>query len=445
MAVPSTIIVHRPSSIVHRPTMSATTTTTYVQAEVPALVRRNTYLLAGAQCAGWLGLQMQATLGSIAAFELTGDPGWAGIPVTLFAVASALAAPFAGRLTDRLGRKPVLAAGQALAGLGSLVAGMALMWGVFAGFLLGVMLMGAGTGALLLARSAAADMYPASRRAGGMSLVIMGGAAGAIFGPVLIGLITGSGTTRLQIALPWLILPAFAVLAIVAIAAIRPDPRQIAADLERYYPGETSVSEAAMSAAPARPLGEILRLRPIMVAVASTALVQAGMVMLMVTASLSLKLHGHGESVYGVMTGHFIGMLGLSLLIGRVADRLGRRAVIMGGALIYISGAVTAPSFESPLYNGASLFMVGLGWSLCYVAGNAVLADVSRPQERGRMMGANDMLVGLTGAVASLAGGLLLGGAGYLTVGVAGLLLGVVPFLLALRLREPSPGRYGDA
>ncbi|MDQ3927754.1 MAG: MFS transporter, partial [Chloroflexota bacterium] len=322
------------------------------------------------------------------------------------------------------------------------ITGLSLLWGVFSIFLVGVLVMGAGTGATLLARSAAADMYPAARRAGGMSLVIMGGAAGAIFGPMLLGLVTGSGTTRLQITLPWLILPAFTLLAIIAVASIRPDPRRIAADLEQYYPGGTSVDDAAMSTAPARPLSEILRLQPIIVAVASTALVQAGMVMLMVTASLSLKLHGHGDSVYGVMTGHFVGMLGLSLLIGRIADRLGRRAVIMGGALIYISGALTAPLLENPLYNGASLFMVGLGWSLCYVAGNAVLADVSRPLERGRTIGANDLLVGLTGAVASLTGGLLLGGAGYLTVGAVGLALGVVPFLLALRLREPSPGRY---
>lgn len=387
---------------------------------------------------------MHSTLGSIAAFDLTGDQHWAGIPVTLFAVASALTAPFAGRLTDRFNRRPVLAAGQALAGLGSLVAGLSLLWGTFAGFLAGVLVMGAGTGATLLARSAAADMYPAQRRAGGMSLVITGGAVGAIFGPMLLGLVTGSGTTRLQITLPWLILPLFNVLAIAAIATIRPDPRRIAADLDRYYPGETSAQDAAMSTAPPRPLSEMLRLPPVIVAVASTALVQAGMVMLMVTASLSLKLHGHGESVYGVMTGHFVGMLGLSLLIGRIADRLGRRAVIMGGALIYISGALTAPLFESPLYNAASLFMVGLGWSLCYVAGNAVLADVSRPLERGRTIGGNDLLVGLTGAAASLTGGLLLGGAGYLTVGAVGLALGVVPFLLALRLREPSPGQYGE-
>ena len=422
--------------------MTTTTTTTYAEVEVPATVRRNTWLLAAAQCSAWLGMQTLATLGSIVAFELTADQRWAGIPATFFGVTSALAAPFAGRLTDRLGRKPVLIAGQAIVAVGSGLAGLSVLGNLFVGFMLGILLMGAGTGATLLARSAAADMYPASRRAGGMSLVIMGGAAGAIFGPTLLALVTGSGTSGLQVALPWLVLPLVTILAIAAIASIRPDPRQIASELERYFPGETPVGEAATAAAPPRPLSQILRLQPVVVAVVATALVQAGMVMLMVTASLSLKLHGHGDAVYGVMTGHFVGMLGLSLFIGRIADRLGRRAVIIGGALIYIAGAVTAPLFENPLYNGASLFLVGLGWSLCYVAGNVVLADVSRTAERGRTIGANDLLVGLTGAVASLTGGLLLGGAGYLTVGGVGLVLGLVPLMLALRMRETSPGRY---
>jgi MFS family permease len=137
-------------------------------------------------------------------------------------------------------------------------------------------------------------------------------------------------------------------------------------------------------------------------------------------------------------------MLGLSVVIGRLADRWGRRAVLMGGALLFIVGAVTAPIFQNPLYNGASLLLVGLGWSLCYVAGNAMLADTTRPLERGRITGTNDLLVGLTGASASLAGGLLLSGAGFLTVGAVGLALGLLPFLLALRLKETSPGQYRE-
>jgi hypothetical protein len=54
----------------------------------------------------------------------------------------------------------------------------------------------------------------------------------------------------------------------------------------------------------------------------------------------------------------------------------------------------------------------------------------------------NDLIVGLTGAVASLVGGLLLSEAGFLTVGAVGLTIGAIPLLMTLRLKETEPGQY---
>jgi MFS family permease len=180
----------------------------------------------------------------------------------------------------------------------------------------------------------------------------------------------------------------------------------------------------------------------VVVAVAVTAFVQAGMVMFMATAPLNLKLHGHEDAVYGVISGHFLGMLSLSFFAGRLTDRLGRRTLILAGAMVFIAGALSTPLFQNPLYVGASLFMVGLGWCLCYVAGNAVLADMTGPLERGRTMGANDLVVGLINSAAAFLAGLFYGGTGYLTVGIVSSLLVLAPLALALRLREPEPGVY---
>jgi MFS family permease len=170
------------------------------------------------------------------------------------------------------------------------------------------------------------------------------------------------------------------------------------------------------------------------------------MVMLMVTVALSIKGHGHSDvALVSVMSAHFFGMLGLSVPIGRLADRLGRRSMILVGALIFIAGATTAPLIDDPLINGVSLFLVGIGWSFCYVAGNTILGDLARPTERGRLFGANDLIVGTLGAVASLAGGFILSDAGFLTVGAIGFALGLIPMLFAMRLRETSPGVYAEA
>jgi MFS family permease len=77
---------------------------------IPGVVRRNTWLLAGVQCVGWVALQTLATLGGISA-DAMGEKRLVGVPVTLGIVASAIFAPLAGRSMDRLGRKPVLAFG----------------------------------------------------------------------------------------------------------------------------------------------------------------------------------------------------------------------------------------------------------------------------------------------------------------------------------------------
>jgi MFS family permease len=409
-------------------------------------VRRNTLLLAGVQLVGWVALQTVATFGGITAADL-GEQRLAGVPVTLNIIAAALSAPVAGRLMDRYGRKPVLAVGLLSIFVGATVAGVAIALRSFPGFLAAIVLMGVGAAATALSRSAAADMYPASRRAQGLGIVVMGGAVGAVLGPFyLSGLrawAQGSGWADPS-AVPWLALPPLIALGLLGVLLIRPDPKQIASELSRYYPDE--VAPTTPEASEARPLARILRQYPVAVAIAATGLVQAGMVMLMVTAALSIKGHGHGDvALSSVMSAHFFGMLGLSIPIGRLVDRLGRRQMVLVGAFIFIAGATTSPLVNDPLINGTSLFLVGLGWSFCYVAGNTILADMARPSERGRLLGANDLIVGTLGAVASLTGGFILSDAGFLTVGAIGLALGLLPMIFAARLRETRPGHYAHS
>ena len=65
------------------------------------------------------------------------------------------------------------------------------------------------------------------------------------------------------------------------------------------------------------------------------------------------------------------------------------------------------------------LFGLGLGWNLSFVAATAQLADLTRPVERGKLLGFNDLLSGFLGA--SLA---LLGGFALEPLGVVALALG---------------------
>src|SRR5947209_2879939 len=140
--------------------MATTGIVATTETQVPALVRRNTLLLAVAQCVGWVVSQSIATLAGIVALDMTGDRRWVGIPVTLSILAAAFTGLYAGRVMDHIGRKPVLLVGQVALGVGSLLAAGAIYYGSFVGFLAGIAMLGVGTGSTALSRSAAADMYP---------------------------------------------------------------------------------------------------------------------------------------------------------------------------------------------------------------------------------------------------------------------------------------------
>jgi len=59
-----------------------------------------------------------------------------------------------------------------------------------------------------------------------------------------------------------------------------------------------------------------------------------------------------------------------------------------------------------------ALFGLGLGWALGYIAATTELVDLAGPAERGRLIGATDLLSSFSGALLALAGGVVYTGAG---------------------------------
>ena len=76
-----------------------------VTADLP--IRRNTLLLAGAMAVYSSVLQLVAAVSSLTFVLVTGVEGLLGLGPAIFLASSGLAAVPAGRLMDRIGRKPV--------------------------------------------------------------------------------------------------------------------------------------------------------------------------------------------------------------------------------------------------------------------------------------------------------------------------------------------------
>ena len=150
-------------------------------------------------------------------------PTWTGIGFLVFAALNGAALLPAGRVADRLGRRPVMVAGCAIAAAGVLL--LAVLPGPWA-YLGALAVAGAGSGLLDVAPSAMlGDLLSAQPRQDGILVAFfqMAGDAGTVTGPVIAGLLVDSASYQAAFALAGAVLAAAALLA--AVSPERPDGR----------------------------------------------------------------------------------------------------------------------------------------------------------------------------------------------------------------------------
>ncbi len=151
----------------------------------------------------------------------------------------------------------------------------------------------------------------------------------------------------------------------------------------------------------------------------------AGMVSVMNLAGYVVIDHGHHQAdVFTVISLHIVGMYALVLVIGQLVDTVGRRPCQVAGLLLMGMSTLGLAWFESVFWMSASLFLLGLGWNVSYVAAVADLADRALPAERGKLIGLTDQVSSFTGAAL-----VLVGGAAYSEFGIEALALAATAFV----------------
>jgi MFS family permease len=393
-----------------------------------AAARRITWVLFVTQSLGSAALIANATVNPIVGTKLSGQQALAGLPGTLLLLGAASAARPAGYLMQRLGRRWGLALGFFVGLAGMVVGGLAIVGHSFSLFLLGLLLIGGARGAVDQSRYAAADAQLPERRARAISTVVFAGTVGAIAGPLLADpsgkVLNGLGLDPLAGPM-WCGALLFALAGVLIAALLRPDPRDMARAIAAAFP------DTSRAAGSIRSLREVLRLPPARLAAVSLVSGQVVMVLVMSVTSLHMYEHNHSlGDVSLVIMAHTMGMYGLSVLTGPLADRLGRAATIGCGALLLIGGSLLAPVSLLTNWLALALFLVGLGWNLCYIAGSSLLSDILGPAERGPVQGTNEVIVNLASAASSLGSGLILAHFGYGVLGLAGAALALVPLAL---------------
>ncbi|MCL6527769.1 MAG: MFS transporter [Thermaceae bacterium] len=408
---------------------------------IPILIKKNTLLLAITQAITGAGTQLVPALGAIQVVALLGNATFAGLTTSLMGLARMAIAYPVGRLTDARGRKVGVFLGLWLALVGSLTVGLATLMGSFALFCVGILLFGGGVGAIQQMRVAAADMYPPSKRAEGMSLILMGSLFGAGISPAVVG-IAGRLANRWNlndIALAWLLVPVLVLPCFLLIASIRPDPKSIGQNLGAYYPAWALGLRAELNGSLERSGQGRIRSTAILAAVA----VQGQMSMLMAMTALALKRQDCSLPLISLSVAiHVIGMFALSWPIGRLADRLGRKPTALLGLGVSALGALLVGLGHTYLLITSGTFLVGIGWAGAYLSANTMLTDITPTAQRGQAVGVLELWSNLAGMALPLLGGLVVGQFGLSVLGFFGVGVALLPVLAMARVREVTPGSY---
>ncbi|SCG53328.1 MFS transporter [Micromonospora rifamycinica] len=448
--------------------------------DVAPIQRRTLRLLVATQIIGGIGVAIGISVGALLAARVAGV-AVAGLAQSCGVVGAALLAVPVTRIMNGHGRRPGLVVAYLVGAVGAALVVLATVTGGVPLLFLGMLLFGGGTAANLQARYTAVDLAEPARRGRQLSLVVWATTIGSVAAPNFAAL--ADGVTR-GWGLPSLAGPfafsavAFGLAAVVLLLLLRPDPLLTARRLAAADAGAPPVAEAGAppvagaapavgagaaavadagtpvaGAAPAvtkttpvargagmRAAWRVVRGRP--AARLGIAAVAVGhLVMVAVMAMTPVRLgESHSDAdvlrVVGiVLSVHIAGMYALSPVVGWLTDRLGRRAVILGGvgALLAACAVAGTAGHHTPRLS-IGLALLGLGWSATMVAGSTLLSEAVPAGVRPSVQGLSDLTMGLAGAGAAAASGFVMRVVGYPTLTLLAA-IAVLP-LLALALRR---------
>jgi MFS family permease len=407
-----------------------------------ALWRRSLVVVVASQVFGGAGLAAGVTVGALLAQDMLGGESVAGLPTALFTLGSALAAFGIGRLTQRSGRRPGLAAGFLVGAAGATGIVVAAVADSVVLLLPCLLLYGAGTATNLQARYAGSDLAPARSRGTAVSVAMVSTTFGAVAGPNLVGPL---GDLAESLGIPALAGPfllaavAYAIAGTVLFVFLRPDPFLVARSAGATpapYAGEPEPEPAHSSG--------------VMVGATVMVLTQVAMVAIMTMTPVQMRHHDRSLSEVGfVISLHIAAMYLPSLVTGRLVDRVGRLPMaVAAGVTLLAAGLVAAlsPGDSMPLLTLA-LVLLGLGWNFGLISGTALIVDSTPVTTRARTQGTVDVLIALSGAGGGALSGMVVDATSFAVLSLGGgclavLLLPVVAW--HRRARRPVAARAGS-
>jgi DHA1 family tetracycline resistance protein-like MFS transporter len=338
-------------------------------------------------------------------------------------------APIWGRLSDRVGRRPVLLLSIAMTAVAFLLYGVA---GTFVVLLVSRLFAGAATANIAIAQAYVADVTPPEGRAKGMGMIGAAFGLGFVFGPAVGGLLSAH-----SLSTPGYAAAALSLVNLVGAYFLLPEPAQHAAPARQRGRFEALFAEL-------RKPGIRKMLVIYFVVVFAFSAMEA------TYAFLTQRHYGLAERHVGWVFA-YIGVLVVIVqggLIGPLTRRFGEKKLLIAGCLLQALALAALPFADGIAGLLLATAPLALGSGLSSPSISSLLSKFSRAEDQGGTLGIGQSAAALGRIVGPLSGTLsfsawpaapYLGGAALMGIGAAVAATVAVP-----RVDDAAPGATGQ-
>jgi DHA1 family tetracycline resistance protein-like MFS transporter len=356
------------------------------------------------------------------ALHFSASPLEITLMMACYSFAQFFSSPLLGRLSDKLGRRPVLLASLACSVLSYLWLGFAdALWMLFAARLLA----GAGAGNIAAAQAYITDVTAPENRAKGMGMIGAAFGLGFTIGPAFGGLLAGSDPTNAALARPAFAAAALSALALVLAALLLKESLSPELKGRANRPGRIALAKEAFGRT---------NLRNLIILFFLTTAAFAGL-------ESTFALWAYNSFNWGPeQVGWIFFYVGIVLasvqggLIGKLTRRFGEARLAAFGAVLLTLGLLGLPSSLSLVAVLIVMAALALGLGCLNPAVTSLVSREAGAEERGGILGVNQSAQSLARILGPALAGVVYTAAGRNAPYYVGAIIMAAVVAMAIRL-----------
>jgi MFS transporter, DHA1 family, tetracycline resistance protein len=360
--------------------------------------------------------------------------GAIGLLLSAYSITQFLFAPLLGRLSDRIGRRPIIMLGLFGSSLSYLIYGFT---NSFAGLLISRAVHGACAATISTAQAYVADTTEESKRAHAMGMIGAAFGLGFVLGPAVGGLL---GAVSLRTPVLFAAALTFANLIFAAVRLPESRAPQDAARIADAVPrareqSRDGLREGSRSSFDLpRRLGRHRAIAPLfMVAFLMTFAIAA----LEATFALTVPaVYGYAAAGVGGLLA-FAGLvqaIAQGYLVGKLVPRTGEAALTVAGAAALAMGLAPLGSWSSHAALYGMLILIASGYGLGTTAVTTLISRRTGRELQGEALGLNQSVLSLARVIGPIAGGIAYQAMGPAAPYLGGAAVAILAMVLATRI-----------